>query len=82
MLVTKLGDVRLVTTLYVSNRDWTPRRANAVCRRHGISLTSRGEVIFNGQIVATYELAAGTLVLHGLELGSPLIAALDLRPVE
>ena len=71
-----------MTTLFVSNRDWTPRRASAVCRRHGINLTDRGEVIFNGQIVATYELAAGTLVLHGLLPSSPLIAALDLRPVE
>ena len=71
-----------MTTLFVSNRDWTPRRANAVGRRHGIILTPRGEVIFNGKIVASYELAAGTLVLHGLAPCSPLITALDLRPVE
>ena len=71
-----------MSTLFVSDHDWTPRRLASVCRRHGISLTPRGELILDGEIVATYELAAGTLVLHGLAPGSPLVAVLFLRPVE
>ena len=47
-----------MASLYVSDLDWTPRLARSVCRRHGLSLTERGEVVRDGEVVATYELAA------------------------
>ena len=71
-----------MASLYVSDLDWTPRLARSICRRHGLSLTEHGEVVRDGEVVATYELAAGILVLHGLPAKSPLVPALHLRPAE
>ena len=49
---------RRMASLFVSDLDWTPRLARSICRRHGLSLTERGEVVRDGEVVATYELAA------------------------
>ena len=71
-----------MASLFVSDLDWTPRLARSVCRRHGLNLTERGEVVRDGEVLAHFELAGGTLVLHGLRPGSPLVPALHLRPAE
>ncbi len=60
----------------------TRRRIANICRLRDISLTPRGDVIFSGEIVGRYEIAAGTLVVSKLAGNSPLVALLELRPFE
>jgi hypothetical protein len=70
------------TTVFASGRLWSsPKRLNDACRKHGIALTERGEVIHDGKLVATYGLAGVALVLRGLVPTSPLVRAFDLRKV-
>ena len=78
--LTRLGvSSPLMATIFVSDLDWMAR---AVCRRHGLNLTERGQVVRGGEVVAHYEVAFGTLALHGLPAKSPLVPALHLRPAE
>lgn len=70
-------------TLFASRDAWTVRRLNAACRKHGIGLSERsGEVIADGHVVATYELAGDTLILHDLDPQSPLVGIFDLQLVD
>lgn len=70
-------------TLYASRETWTPRRLNALCRKHGVGLVERsGEVIVDGRVVGTYELAGGTLVVHDMDESSPLVAIFDLQRLD
>lgn len=70
-------------TLFASRDTWTSRRLNAVCRKRGVSLSERnGDVIFHGQVVGSFELAGGTLVLHDIDESSPLIGIFDLQRLD
>jgi hypothetical protein len=68
-------------TVFAAARNWTPARINAACRKHGVALTDRGEVIYEGQIVGSYELAGGVLVMHGIAYDSPLVEIFEMRQV-
>ena len=69
-------------TIFASSRNYSStHRLRDACRKAGVSLSSRGEVIHGGAVVGTYELAGGVIVVRDIALDSPLIAALDLRQV-
>jgi hypothetical protein len=69
-------------TVFASARNWTPVRINAACRQHGVGLTDRGEVILAGEVVGSYELAGGVLVIRDIAHDSPLVGIFDLRQVQ
>jgi len=74
---------RLPMTIFASRGAWTARRLRAACSKHGVGLVERsGEVILDGQVVAAYELAGDTLILHDLGEGSPLIRIFDLQRID
>ena len=55
-------------TIFASRALWTPRRLNDACRKHGVILSDRsGEVIVGGEVVGSFELAGGALVLHDVD---------------
>jgi hypothetical protein len=58
------------------------RRLGDDCKKAGVSLTSRGEVVVGGSIVGSYELAGGVLVMHDVPRDAAWLSTLALRQVD
>jgi hypothetical protein len=72
-----------IMTTFASAKDYSIlRRLGEDCRKAGVRLTARGEVIVGGDVVGTYELSAGVLVMHGVPIDARWLAAPGLRQVD
>jgi hypothetical protein len=70
-------------TLFASARNYSsPKRIAEAARKAGVVLTDRGDVLVDGEVVGSYELAGGILVVHDASPYAPWLAALGLRQVD